>query len=117
MSQRRSDRVIAYFKRNWITIGLVAGLVLSVTNQLTAATWCRDCDLLIAMVVLGSLYGAALASTRFSARSAALQSLLVSLLLLLLAIGRVLPTSDTLATLPIGETIRLMNLRLMALLD
>ena len=99
------------------SIVLIAAIALSLTSSLDEAKWLNDHAPLVALVVLGIGYGALLSFTRFRARTTASLTLLLSIAITLLIIGRVLPSPLTLSTWPFSASLWLAHVRLMTLFD
>jgi transglutaminase-like putative cysteine protease len=98
-------------KQSWITVALVAMVVLSWLQVVAAADWLRDANVLVSVAICGVLYGWLLASARFRGRTALIIDLVTSLGFALLVAGRILPEVKLLTAQPFEKTIWLMNAR------
>ena len=100
-----------------VSIALIAAIAMSLTASLSEAKWLNDQAPLVTLVVLGFGYGSLLSFTRFRARTTASVTLLLSIAITLLIIGRVLPSPLTLATWPFSASLWLAHVRLLTLFD
>lgn len=93
---------------------LLAGLVALVMLSYYSAPWCTECQAPAPALALGAVYGGALVVSRFRARTAALLSIVMALLLAAFGAGRVFPSPGDLFGTPLSETGWLMHVRLLA---
>ncbi|HLF26222.1 MAG TPA: transglutaminase domain-containing protein [Anaerolineae bacterium] len=117
MFARLRSSIRARLWQSWVSIGLVAGIVLSLAFSFQAASWCGDCEPHVASLILGALYGALLVSSRFQRRTLAGLNLLTSIGVSLLTVGRVLPTLSVFSSVPFADALWLMQVRILIVFD
>jgi len=108
---------VARTKQSWLSAGLIIWLIVVLVQSTAEAKWLRDPEPMLYLVTLGVVFGALLAESRFRPRTVFLIDLVVSLSIVLIIVGRVVPTLSFMTTTPFADSLWLMNVRLMTLLD
>src|SRR3972149_1470217 len=105
------EAILARLEKTWIAFALIFGIVASLVNSLEAVRWYADSLPWIILLLLGALYGLALAGSRLRNRSVAALNALMSIGVTLLLVGRVLPSPATALAWPLSDSIWLTHVR------
>lgn len=116
MSRIFDRTVIIIFERlkqTWLTLLLMAVIVVSVTSSVNATRRWLDPEPLVWCALFGALYGMLLAVSRFRVRTLLTLNVLTSIGAVLLLVGRIVPSLPTLSSLSFSDSLRLMNTRIL----
>ncbi len=111
------ERVFARVKQNWLSWALVTFVAASVLDSCINTPWYADTAPLILAALGGLIHGGLLATTRFRSTIIAIVSGLTSILVAVLTVGRLIPVPGVLLNTPLPQSLSLMNLRLLMLID
>lgn len=110
-------QLAALTRASWLPLVLCATLVIVATSSLNAARWVSEGTRYTNALWLGALFGAALAVSRFRARTALAYSALLGVAIVAEAAGRVLPTPEQLVGSTWTDVIWGMHVRALTLFD
>jgi hypothetical protein len=102
-------------QQHWITVLLLSAVVITWLAMLPNVERLRAAETINTVVLSGAWYGALLALTRWRTRTAWAVSLLTSVGLAILIVGRILPDPASLFGQPFDKSVWLMNARLITL--
>jgi hypothetical protein len=102
-------------QQHWITVLLLSAVVITWLAMLPNVERLRAAETINTVVLSGAWYGALLALTRWRTRTAWAVSLLTSVGLAILIVGRILPDPASLFGQPFDKSVWLMNARLATL--
>ncbi|MFN8594808.1 MAG: transglutaminase domain-containing protein [Anaerolineae bacterium] len=111
------DRGLELIKPHWITLLLIGGVVSSLLDSLAQAKWYPDAEPFVALALFSAVYGGVLAISKLRWRIAMSISAAVSIGVVLLLVGRCVPAPHWLFSAPLSQSLQIMHLRLMALLQ
>ena len=111
------DRAITFVQQHWLTWVPVLGIIASMLISVSSASWYPEAEPLIVLVWGGVIYGAVLSTSHFRQRTAMILNVAVSIGVTLIAVGRLLPMLGVWTSFPLNESLTIMNVQWLALLD
>ncbi len=95
---------VAYLRANWITLSLLALVVIISMSSIHEARWLDDSSPLLRLLLTGMLFGWLVSQLRWPGWFAGLYAMLLSVLISLQIIGHVFPSPATLLSQSVAES-------------
>ncbi len=117
MSEIITAPLIRFLRAQGISLTLIGIIALVFADSLARAQWVNDSTPFVDNILLGLIFGAALAKSHFKGWMAFGYTCIVSIVVTLQAIGRVVPSAAEIQSLQVAELLWVMHLRLLTLSD